>query len=148
MSFFNKFKKQVAIAMFLLMTALSVGMVAPQFSLVGTAVAGSADASKTFSDGTTPTDDYEEFDDVWDRIAAWTTGSLGRVVAIAFVVIGIVAGAARQSIMAFAIGIAAALGLVYASQIIKSVFDGDVNATADVLNGALEQMNNHAQMLK
>lgn len=61
--------------------------------------------------------------DVWvDEMTAWITGSLGKGIAIAFVMVGIVMGVVRQSLMAFAIGVGAALGLNYTPTIIGNLF--------------------------
>ena len=47
----------------------------------------------------------DAFTDVWDTLKDWTQGTLGRIVAGAMVLVGIVGGIARQSLMAFALGI-------------------------------------------
>ena len=73
----------------------------------------------------------ETFKEVWDTLEKWTKGTLGRIIAIAFIIIGAVAGAARQSLMAFAVGIAAALGLYNAPSLITNVF----SATLPVIGG-------------
>lgn len=62
-----------------------------------------------------------DFDTVFQTLRDWTEGSLGRVLSIAMVIIGITMGVARQSIMAFAIGIAAGLGLYTAPTVIESI---------------------------
>lgn len=62
-----------------------------------------------------------DFDAVFTTLKDWVEGSLGRVLAIAMIVIGITMGVARQSILAFAIGIAAGLGLYTAPTIIESI---------------------------
>lgn len=62
-----------------------------------------------------------DFDSVYATLKDWTEGSLGRVLAIAMVLIGITMGVARQSIMAFAVGIAAGLGLYTAPTVIEVV---------------------------
>jgi len=72
-----------------------------------------------------------EFDGAWTTIQGWLTGTLGKIIAGAFVLIGIVAGIARQSLMALAIGIAGGLGLNNAPSIIDSV----LTATLPVIGG-------------
>uniref|UniRef100_UPI0035A29C16 TraA family conjugative transfer protein n=1 Tax=Klebsiella pneumoniae TaxID=573 RepID=UPI0035A29C16 len=47
----------------------------------------------------------KEFDDIWTTITDWTQGTLGRIIAGSMILVGIVGGIARQSIMAFAMGI-------------------------------------------
>jgi conjugal transfer pilus assembly protein TraA len=54
-----------------------------------------------------------EFQSTYDMLISWMTGLLGRIIAIAWV--------ARQSIMSFAIGIAAGLGIFMAPDIIDAV---------------------------
>ncbi|MBF4307191.1 TraA family conjugative transfer protein, partial [Vibrio anguillarum] len=53
----------------------------------------------------------DAFTDVWDTLKDWTQGTLGRIVAGAMVLVGIVGGIARQSLMAFALGIGGGMGL-------------------------------------
>lgn len=61
--------------------------------------------------------------DAWgDQMEEWLTGSLGKAVSIAFVVVGIVMGVVRQSLMAFAVGVGAALGLNYTPDVIDTMF--------------------------
>jgi len=62
-----------------------------------------------------------EFDEVWDMIKDWTQGSLGRVIAGGMVLMGVAAGMARQSLMAFALGVGGAMGLYYAPTILESI---------------------------
>jgi conjugal transfer pilus assembly protein TraA len=57
------------------------------------------------------------------------TGILGRIIAITFIIVGLVAGVMRQSIMGFVVGIAAGLGVFVAPNII----DGIVTATLPIL---------------
>lgn len=56
------------------------------------------------------------------QMTDWVEGSLGLGISIAFVIIGIVYGAAKQNLMAFAIGVGAALGLNYTPSILNSMF--------------------------
>lgn len=62
------------------------------------------------------------FDGWVTQMTDWMEGSLGKGVAIAFVLVGIVMGVVRQSLMAFAVGVGAALGLNYAPTIISTMF--------------------------
>lgn len=66
-------------------------------------------------------DNTKDFDSVWTTLKEWTQGSLGRVIAGSMILVGIIGGIARQSIMAFAIGIAGGMGLTYAPDIIETV---------------------------
>lgn len=57
-----------------------------------------------------------------DEMTAWIKGSLGKGVSIAFILVGIIMGITRQSLMSFAIGIGAALGLNYTPDIVNTMF--------------------------
>ena len=65
-----------------------------------------------------------EFDPVWTLVTDWTQGALGRIISGAIVLIGIVGGIARQSLMSFAVGIGGGVGLFYAPTIIDAVVTG------------------------
>ncbi|MBS9962892.1 TraA family conjugative transfer protein, partial [Vibrio alginolyticus] len=58
---------------------------------------------------------------VWDTLKDWTQGTLGRIVAGAMVLVGIVGGIARQSLMAFALGIGGGMGLYNTPTVVESV---------------------------
>ena len=61
------------------------------------------------------------FDDVWDTLKDWIQGTLGRIVAGTMVLVGIVGGIARQSLMAFALGIGGGLGLYNTPTVVETV---------------------------
>lgn len=63
----------------------------------------------------------DDFSEIWDVLVDWTQGVLGRIVALTMILVGIVMGVARQSIMAFVMGPAAGMGLFYASDIINAI---------------------------
>lgn len=96
---FKKLSNKASLAM-----ALTAAFVAPSMVVAGTG--GS------------------EFDPVWTLITDWSQGSLGRVIAGSIILVGIIAGVARQSMMAFAVGIGAGVGLFYAPTIIDAVVGG------------------------
>ena len=89
-----------------------------------TAVALLAAANTTLA-GTTGT----EFQTLYTLLTGWMTGFLGRSVAVIFIIIGVIAGAARQSIMGFVLGISAGVGMFLAPAIVDNV----VTATLPVL---------------
>ena len=70
-----------------------------------------------------------EFQATYDMLIGWMTGLLGRIIAVSFIIVGLIAGVARQSIMSFAIGIAAGLGLFMAPDIVDAV----VSATLPIV---------------
>ena len=61
-------------------------------------------------------------DSVYDTLREWTTGSIGKVITLAMILVGIVAGIARQSLLAFAIGIGGGLGLYNTPSVVEAVF--------------------------
>jgi conjugal transfer pilus assembly protein TraA len=87
-------------------------------AIAAAAIAGVAHA------GTTGT----EFQSVYDTLVGWAQGTLGKVISLVMIMVGIVAGVARQNLMAFAVGIAAGLGLYTAPFIVDNV----VSATLPV----------------
>ena len=72
-------------------------------------------------------DGGQEFEDVWTTLKDWTQGTLG----IAIVLVGVIIGVARQSLIAFAIGIAGAMGLYQAPTIIEALLTAD---GAEIIN--------------
>lgn len=62
-----------------------------------------------------------EFAGVWTTLTDWVQGTLGRIAAGAFVLVGIIAGVARQSLMAFAVGIGGGVGLYNTPSILDNV---------------------------
>ncbi|QCF28137.1 TraA (plasmid) [Hydrocarboniclastica marina] len=61
------------------------------------------------------------FEDVWIWLKENIEGTLGRIICGAIVVVGIVAGIARQSLISFAIGIGGGMGLYNTPTIIESI---------------------------
>lgn len=62
-----------------------------------------------------------EFNAVYTLLTNWMQGSLGKLIASAFIVVGLIAGVLRNSLMGFAVGVAAGLGLFTAPGIINAV---------------------------
>lgn len=73
-------------------------------------------------------------------ILTWLTeviqGTLGAVVCATMVLVGIIAGIARQSLMAFAIGIGGGVGLYNTPTILGSIFTATL-ANAPAVNSAV-----------
>lgn len=63
----------------------------------------------------------DEFSGVWDTLVEWSQGTLGRIIAMAMILVGLVAGVVRQSIMGLVIGVAAGMGLYNASSVIEAL---------------------------
>lgn len=81
------------------------------------------------------------FDPIWQWLADNIQGTLGRIIAAAMIVVGIVGGIARQSIIAFATGIGGGIGLYNSPPVLESMISatlpvlahGTVSAVAPVL---------------
>jgi conjugal transfer pilus assembly protein TraA len=84
-----------------------------------------------------------EFQDVWDTIKDWTQGTLGMIIAGAMILVGVVAGVVRQSLMGFAVGFAGGMGLYNAPTVIEGIMVATlpqaetVNAVIAVTNGMM-----------
>lgn len=104
-----RLEPHTALGLAALLTA-TTALLAPELALAGTG--GSA-----------------EFNSIYTTLSGWMSGILGRTIAAAMVLVGVVAGVMRQSIMGFVTGIAAGLGLFTAPTIIDNV----VSATLPVL---------------
>ncbi len=62
-----------------------------------------------------------EFGSIYTMLTGWLQGTLGRILAITFVAVGLVSGVVRGSIMGFVLGIAAGLGLYTAPTVIDAI---------------------------
>lgn len=62
-----------------------------------------------------------EFDDVWMTLRDWSQGTLGRIIAGGFIIVGLVGGIVRQSLMSLAVGIGGGLGVYNMPEIIESL---------------------------
>ena len=76
---------------------------------------------------------------LWDTLKEWIQGTLGRVICGSMILVGIVAGVARQSISAFAIGIGGGIGLYNTPTVIESVLSATVSTLNEKEIGELEQ---------
>jgi conjugal transfer pilus assembly protein TraA len=111
--------------MYMTMKNSTISVSKQQWMLLGFAIALLALAPLAVIAGTGGT----EFEPIWTQLTEWTQGILGRVIAGAMVLVGIIAGVVRQSLMAFAVGIGGAVGLYNAPTIIDNV----MSATLPVL---------------
>jgi len=62
-----------------------------------------------------------EFQGIYDTVKGWTTGYLGKLFAVAIFLVGVAMGIMRQSLMAAATGIGAAIMVNYTPSIIESI---------------------------
>jgi conjugal transfer pilus assembly protein TraA len=66
--------------------------------------------------------------DVYTSLTEWSQGNVGKTISLGMILVGIVAGIARQSLMSFATGIGGGLGLYNASTIIDTVFQATLHS--------------------
>ncbi|MBW1952095.1 MAG: hypothetical protein JRI66_03300 [Deltaproteobacteria bacterium] len=66
--------------------------------------------------------------DVYMSLTEWAQGNVGKTVSLGMILVGIVAGIARQSLMSFATGIGGGLGLYNSPTIIDTVFNATLHA--------------------
>lgn len=96
--------------MALLVTGVCVMAVFPELAFAGT--------------------DGEEFGKIWDTIAKWIQGGLGRLICGSMMLVGAIAGVARQSLMTFGVGIGGGLALYNLPSIVKLVVTATVSSAA------------------
>lgn len=63
-----------------------------------------------------------DFQDAVTTLTDWTTGSLGMLISLAIVTVGLAVGIVKQSIMGVVVGVGAALVLQNAATIITNMF--------------------------
>lgn len=81
-----------------------------------------------------------EFAAVWTTLTGWMQGTLGKIISGALVLVGLVAGVARQSLIAFAVGVGGGIGIYNSPTIINNIVTGtlpDHLSTADALRALL-----------
>lgn len=102
---------------------VGVGFVSAALMLPDAAIAGSG--------GT-------EFDSIWDTLTDWVKGTLGKIIVLAMIIVGIVGGIARQSILAFAVGVGGGIGLFQSPDVIDQILSASVAARPEATGKALE----------
>ena len=85
-------------------------------------------------------DSTDAFYNIYETIELWLTGALGRTLALGMILIGIAGGIARQSLMAFAVGVGGGLGMFYAPDVLEGVMGATLPAV-DVATQAVELSN-------
>lgn len=63
-----------------------------------------------------------EFNGVYDLVKAWSVGGLGKVISLAFLLVGLAIGVLRCSVLAAVSTIAAAVALLLGPSIIDALF--------------------------
>lgn len=72
--------------------------------------------------GTTGT----EFQIVYDTLTDWVNGYLGRTIAFSFLILGLMVGIARQSLIAIAVSGACGFGLLIAPTVLDNILSATV----------------------
>ncbi|WP_304526736.1 TraA family conjugative transfer protein [Halomonas sp. I5-271120] len=81
------------------------------------------------------------FDQVWQTVTDWTQGTLGRIITLAMIVVGVVAGIGRQSLLAFATGLGAGVGMYNAPDIVEAILQATLPA-AEKATPVIMQLSN------
>lgn len=121
MTSLNLSQKKITVMFAAFMAALAAVMFAPEFAQAG--AGGTA------------------FDDVWTTLKDWTEGTLGRIIAIAMITVGIVSGIANQSLMSFAMGIGAGLGLYNAPTVVEGLMTATLENAPAITEAAIQITN-------
>lgn len=66
--------------------------------------------------------DVQAFDDLYTQLTGWAQGSLGKSIAIIFLLVGLAVGLAKGSLYAAVVSIACGLTLMIAPSVIDSIF--------------------------
>lgn len=82
-----------------------------------------------------------EFASVWTTLSDWMQGILGKVATGAMILVGIIAGVVRQSLMSFAVGIGGGVGLYNAPTIIDNVLTATLSQ-APAVSDTIIQLSN------
>lgn len=93
------------------------------FKVAAVAVASTGVFAAVAHAGTTG----QEFQAAYDLLVGWVGGFLGRALAIAFLMVGLFMGIARQNLMACGIAIAAAFGLLITPTILDNILSATVS---------------------
>lgn len=85
-------------------------------------------------------DGGDEFEAVYEMLVDWSTGTLGKIIALSALIVGIGFGLVRQSVIAAVIGIAMALVLNFGPTVIGKILtatgsDVDMAGVALLANG-------------
>ena len=79
-----------------------------------------------------------EFQDAYELLTGWVNGFLGRALAIAFLLVGLFMGIARQNLLACGVAIAAAFGLLITPTVLDNILTATVTDDTVAIVYALE----------
>lgn len=69
-----------------------------------------------------------EFQDAYELLTGWVNGFLGRALAIAFLLVGLFMGIARQNLLACGVAIAAAFGLLITPTVLDNILSATISS--------------------
>lgn len=127
MTYRNRHRIRCLLVLTVLAAVATLALTAPEVALAGTG--------------------GDEFDDIWSTLESWIKGTLGQIIVLAMVIVGIVAGVARQSIIAFAVGVGAGLGLYTSPDIIEEIVSATVAKAGGTAAPALDKAPAVAEVL-
>jgi len=81
-----------------------------------------------------------EFQEAYEMLVGWIEGFFGRAMAVAFLLVGLFMGIARQNLMACGISIAVAFGLVITPTILDSILTATVSAETVAVEAEVAQI--------
>ncbi|MGZ3218417.1 TraA family conjugative transfer protein [Paracoccus sp. T5] len=74
-----------------------------------------------------------EFQDAYTMLTEWINGYFGRALAIAFLLVGLFMGIARQNLMACGVSIAVAFGLIITPTILDNILAATISGETAVI---------------
>ncbi|MBZ9574499.1 TraA family conjugative transfer protein [Modicisalibacter sp. MOD 31.J] len=98
------------------------------FALLGVLLALFVIPDQAFAGTATGSGTAAALDPVWQMLVDFTNGTLGRIITLLIIVVGIGAAILTQSLGAFAVGIGAGIGLSFAEEIINALFGAALTA--------------------
>lgn len=72
----------------------------------------------------------EVFDGIWNQLCGWVKGGLGRLICGSTILAGAVAGAARQSLTIFGVGIGSGVIIYKIPEIVKSIIGATISVSS------------------
>jgi len=105
-------------------------------------------APDVMASGSTSTGTDVAFEDIYTTVSEYTNGYLGKTVAIAIAMIGVIQGMRQQSLWAFVTCIAVAVGLNQLPTIIESLMGAGVDVTLAMAKDAAKDVITGVTLLK
>jgi conjugal transfer pilus assembly protein TraA len=68
-----------------------------------------------------------EFDSIYTQLTGWTTGTLGKIISLGMILVGLGMGVVRQSIVAVVVGVGGGLALANAPTVIDNIVGATIS---------------------